>query len=62
MFKVVLISFMLICRCFVWDDVVIVAGSETGDAVIIQLHPSPKILTTFGKSSGIKYISCVLTV
>ena len=44
---------LYICRCFVWDDVVVVAGSETGDAVIIQLHPSPRILTTLGKSSGI---------
>ena len=43
---------MLICRCFAWDDVVVVAGTESGDVVIIQLHPSPKMLITLGKSSG----------
>ena len=30
----------------------VVAGTEDGDAMIIQLYPSPKTLTTFGNSSG----------
>ena len=30
----------------------VVAGTEAGDVMIIELHPLPKILTTFGKSSG----------
>lgn len=41
-----------IIRCFVWDDLVVVAGTEAGDVMIIELHPLPKTLTTFGKSSG----------
>ena len=30
----------------------VVAGTEAGDVMIIELHPLPKTLTTFGKSSG----------
>lgn len=49
------------CRCFVWDDFVVVGGTEAGNAVIIQLHPSPKMLTTFGKSSGM-YLTLIIVL
>jgi len=39
-------------RCFAWDDSVVVAGTDAGNVVIVQLYPSPKIINMFAGSSG----------
>jgi len=51
--------YRLVCcvfRCFVWDDSVVVAGTDAGNIIIVQLYPSPKIINLLGGSSGMYMI------